>query len=278
VTEPGLGLAGRAIVVAGAGGGGIGTATCQFLAESGAVVVAVDRDPDRLAEVGAVVGGVGGRVLVMRADVGDEAQVERLVDDAVAQLGRIDGLVHVVGGLGASWQPLVDTTADDFDDVLRLNLGTAVVTTRLVARQLVAQGTGGAIVHIASLAGLTSMPFGVAYGAAKAGLLSLTRTAAVELGRHGVRVNAVAAGTVRTPAAAANASGRADDVDRWPQVPLGRRADPRDIASAVAFLLSDLAAFAVDGGSSAKPSYLDDDDLPVFVLDPELRQRLTGRT
>jgi NAD(P)-dependent dehydrogenase (short-subunit alcohol dehydrogenase family) len=125
------------------------------------------------------------------------------------------------------------------------------------------------------------MPFGVPYAAAKAGLLALMRTAALELGGAGVRVNAVAAGTVRTAKNRAS-SPAVDTPEERAVLPLGRRGQPVDIAGAVLYLLSDLAGFVtghtlvVDGGSSARPSYLDADNLPVFVHDEALRNRLLG--
>jgi NAD(P)-dependent dehydrogenase (short-subunit alcohol dehydrogenase family) len=140
----------------------------------------------------------------------------------------------------------------------------------------------GSIVHIASIAGLDAMPFGAGYSAGKAAMMSLVRTEAVELGARGIRVNAVACGTIRTPRSDTHAAGDADtDLERA-TIPLGRRGRPEDIAGAVLFLLSDLAAFVsghvlvADGASSVKPSYLDADNLPLFVHDDALRDRLRG--
>ena len=124
------------------------------------------------------------------------------------------------------------------------------------------------------------MPFGAAYGAGKAGMMALMRTEAVELGARGIRVNAVACGTIRTPRSDEHAADVADTDAERDAIPLNRRGLPDDIAGAVLFLLSDLAAFVsghvlvVDGASSVKPSYLDADNLPVFVHDDSLRSRL----
>ena len=141
---------------------------------------------------------------------------------------------------------------------------------------MIASRTKGSIVHIASIAALGALPYGAAYAVAKAGMLALMRTQAVEWGPRGVRVNAIAPGSVATP----GADTYSPDASADHRVPLRRRAEPDDIASAALYLLSDLSSFVtghtltVDGGASVRPAYLDDTDLPVFVQDSGLRPRL----
>jgi NAD(P)-dependent dehydrogenase (short-subunit alcohol dehydrogenase family) len=266
-----ISLAGRTFVVAGAGGGGIGTAVAHTLRAAGARVVGLDIDPERLAMAEVDVASI--------ADVRDPSAVEMTLRD----VGPVDGLVYVAGGLRVDqWAPTERLALENFDDVVALNLRAALSTSQVVAAQLVDASKPGTIVYIASIAALQAMPYGAAYAVAKAGVLALTRTQAVEWGRAGIRVNAIAAGTTRTPKSESeNASNRPEDLAT---IPLGRRGDPSEVADAALFLCSDLASFVtghvlvVDGGASVKPSFVDDDNLPVFVRDPEMRARITGLT
>ncbi|ONH28696.1 SDR family NAD(P)-dependent oxidoreductase [Pseudofrankia asymbiotica] len=270
-----LRLDGRTIVVAGAGGGGIGTAVCTAAAELGANVVGLDAEAAALAAAEAAVPGPFHGVIV---DVRRKDEVDAAFADAIAAFGSVDGLVHVVGGQRPHhWQPADDFPLADLDDVLDLNLRSALLTSQAAARAMTTAGQGGSIVHIASVAAFFAAPYSLAYSAAKAALISLTRTTAAEWGPRDIRVNAVATGTIRTPHSRGNDTA---DQARDAVLALGRRGTPRELAGAVMFLLSDLAGFVtgqaltVDGGSTIRPSYLGPDNVPVFMEDGDLRRRL----
>ncbi len=274
-----LNLDGRGVIVVGAGGGGIGTAIAHMLAAEGAVVTAVDRDAGALDRLEKSIHELGGHCLPHLADAGNADQARQMVQSAVDSDAPLCGLVNVVGGLPIDrWQNLLDYPEDTFDIVIDANLKVALQTSRAFAREVSERGMGGSIVQIASIAALHGMPFGAAYAAAKAALLSLSRTMALEWGPLGIRVNAVAPGTIQVPR---NEGGEDLEQDRA-VLPLGRRGVPADIAGAVTFLLSDLSSrvtgqmLAVDGGVSIKPAYLDETGLPVFVRDAKLRRRLLG--
>lgn len=274
-----LGLDGRTVVVAGAGAGGIGEAVVSLLTSVGLRVVAIDHDRDRLQRTVEIVSSAGGTCRAIVADVCDEEQVKAAIAEIRDDGWVLHGLVHVVGGLPRDrWGAFADYPSKWFDEVLRTNLVSTVLTSQAVVRSLLEQGTGGSIVHIASLSGMAGSPYATPYGAAKAAVINLTMSLAVELGSAGIRVNAVAPGTIVT----SKSADPEDDAGRA-AIPLGRRGLPREIAGAVLFLLSDLATFvsgqvlAVDGGSSVKPSYLDETGIPVFLRDPVIRARITGR-
>jgi NAD(P)-dependent dehydrogenase (short-subunit alcohol dehydrogenase family) len=252
-----LRLDGRRIVVLGAGQG-IGAEAVRALASAGARVACVDIEDDRARAIAAEVDGVP-----VTGDMTRRADAEQAIARADAALEGVDGIVDIIGM--ARYALLVDLDDEEWDWHFDIVLRHAYLATQIGGRVLVARG-GGTIVAVASVSGITSAPRHAAYGAAKAGLMSLVRTAAVELGPSGVRVNAVAPGVVWTPRIS-QFLGEAGRSANAANTPLRRIADPADIAAAILFLSSDLSAFVtgqtlvVDGGVGAKFPYPMADDL-----------------
>lgn len=273
------GLDGRAVIVMGAGGGGIGTAIARHLGLAGATVVAVDIDPDKLSICTEALSEANIEHIGLVADGRDRDAVADVVERA-GSLAPLRGSVQVAGGM---WPPQWAPFASDdpaFDDVMALNFGSTVNTVRAVGRRLVAQGSGGSIVNIATTSALNGMPYGSAYAAAKAAVLSLTRSLAVEWGSRGIRVNAVAPGSIATPKSASTRSAGDTDRNDTDVIPMRRRGTSDDIARGVLFMMSDMSSYVtgqvlcIDGGTSVRPTYNDRDELPVFVHNEELRARL----
>ncbi|PZG14601.1 SDR family NAD(P)-dependent oxidoreductase [Nonomuraea aridisoli] len=234
------------VIVTGAAGG-IGRACALAAARAGAAVTLADRDPERLAAVAAE---IGPGALAVPADVTDEAQCVRLVEAAVERHGRIDGMVLSAGV--ARHVPLTEMTLREWQDMLAVHLTSAFLCLREAARAMTG---GGSVVCIASSAAAGLGPLHQAhYVAAKAGALGLVRAAARELGPAGIRVNAVSPGFTATPMN--DGLFTAEDVRRRELAsPLGRVANPEDVAAAVTYLLSDATAFTtgqtlhVNGGT-----------------------------
>ena len=229
---------------------GIGWATAQRLAADGVRVALLDLRAEvaaqRAAELGAAHTGIG-------CDVSDAASVAGAVAAVLQRWGRIDILVNNAG-IGEQAAPTVEQDIDAFDRVLAVHVRGTFLMSREVAKAMLAQGSG-AIVNIASIAGQAGIPQRNAYGAAKAGIGAMTRAMACEWARAGLRVNAVAPGYVRTALVdALEAKGALDTKAIQRRTPMGRLAQPAEIAEAIAFLASGKASFItgatlnVDGG------------------------------
>ena len=247
-----LELRGRRALVAGAGQG-MGRATALLLARLGAKLALLDEVAERAEAVALEARAFGVPAEVLVADVTDGEQAARAVDDCGHGLGGLDLLVNIVGG--ASWAPLLELEAGTWARDLRVNLEQHLWLGRAAARHMIAAG-GGSIVVVASVSGLFSAAGHGAYGAAKAGLLALVKTMAEEWWPHGIRVNAVVPGAVRTPRIeAAWASGA---IRRPAADVVERMALPEDVAGAIAFLSSSLArritgqSLVIDGGTTTR--------------------------
>ncbi len=246
------GLTGKAVLVSG-GSSGIGRATVRRFLEEGSRVVFCGIDAD---EVQDVVGELAplGSVDGLACDVSVEDDVARLVTEAERVLGAIDVLINNAGI--ARKDPFLDIRPEQWDRVLQVNLRGMFLVAQAVARHLVAQG-GGVIVNMASTNALGGEEELAHYNASKGGVLQLTRTMAVELGRHGVRVNCLCPGFIRTPLNDAISDEAFMQAYERDKIPLGRAGTPEEVAAAYAFLASDDASFihgealVIDGGQLA---------------------------
>jgi NAD(P)-dependent dehydrogenase (short-subunit alcohol dehydrogenase family) len=235
-------LQGRTAIITGAAGG-IGSGVARAFAAQKISVALWDIQQEPLAALQAELAGAGVAVTSRVVDVADAAAVDAATRDAEQALGGIDLLVNVAGGNAGTRPSLVDDIpAGDWDKVIGANLSSAFHCIHACTEPMRRRG-GGAVVNVASLASITmSLHFGASYTAAKAGLLGLTRHAAMDLSRFGIRVNAVLPGPVITEVMRAHASKSAliDTIPR--QVPLGRWVEVEDVANAILFFCSGASA------------------------------------
>ena len=249
------------VVVITGGGGGIGRAAALRFVSEGARVVLVDVAPAGLQESAAAVKRAGGEALTVEADVTRAAEVQRYVAAAVKRFGGIDCFVNNAGILG-DVAPLTEYPEEVFDRVIAVNLKGVWLGLRYVVPAIRQRG-GGAIVNTASIAGLRGSPNLVAYTASKHAVVGITRTAALELARHGIRVNAICPAPIETAMAQALHVGfnaRDEDAARRrfeTTIPMRRYGTPTEVAELVVFLCGPGASFingglyTVDGGAMA---------------------------
>lgn len=245
-------LNGKNALVTGAATG-IGFAIARLLAERGARVVLNDVDLDAARAAAA---SIGPRHLAIQADVSNEGEVGRMVDEAAMVFGGVDILVNNAG-VGGGAVPTLAQSLAVFERTLAIHVNGTFLVSKAVAARM-AQNGGGSIVNLGSIAGQVGVPVRTAYSVAKAGVAMMTRVLACEWAGLGIRVNAVAPGYVRTRLVAKLiADGRLDPARIRVRTPLGRMAEPEEIARIVAFLASDEASYVtgavvpVDGGYSA---------------------------
>jgi 3-oxoacyl-[acyl-carrier protein] reductase len=230
---------GRSIIVTGAGQG-MGRAITERFARDGGSVLAVDVNGDTVAAVAEALSAEGHRVVPLQVNVTDPAQVTAMVARAVAEFGGVDVLVNNAGILRST--KITAITPDEWDLVMAVNVKGLFLCSQAVHDEMVKRG-GGRIVHMASLAGrATSTLGGAHYTTSKAAVLGLMRHMAREWARDGITSNAVSPGMVDTPMARAGTSD-ARMAEIVSSIPLGRLAEPEEVASLVCFLASDEAAY-----------------------------------
>ena len=244
-----FGLAGRVCIVTG-GAQGIGEACIRRFAREGAQVVIADIDDGRGTTLAAELGGLYGY-----CDVGDKAQVNALVAQTLKAYGRIDVLVNNAGIFKAA--DFLDMSEEDFDAVLRVNLKGSFLMGQAVAREMAKAGKGS-IVNMSSVNAVLAIPTIASYNVSKGGINQLTRVMALSLADRGIRVNAVAPGTIATELAARAVLTSIEATARiMSRTPMRRLGEPSEIADTVAFLASDAASYitgeivVVDGGRMA---------------------------
>lgn len=247
-----MGLQGKVAIVTG-GNSGIGKAIVLEMARQGALV-AIDYvvHPEATEELEQQVKALGERAIGVKADVSKVEDLQKLIDAATIKFGRLDIMVNNAGI--ETRNSILDTEENTYDRVLAINLKSAFFGTQLAAKQMIAQGGGGRIINISSIHEDWPMPGNTAYCVSKGGMRMLTRTSAVELAPHNIRVAAVAPGAVATAINVPTLKDPEKMKKLDASIPLGRMASPEEIAKVVAFLASDDASYltattvTVDGG------------------------------
>ncbi len=260
-------LTGRVAVVTG-GGAGIGRGIAAGLASFGAAVAIWERDPQTCTEAAEAIGALG-----IPTDVRDSGEVDAALRRTIAELGTPTILVNNAGGVFFS--PLLDTTENGWDALYKANLRHALLCTQRFARQLVSAGLRGSVISLTSIEGVRAAPGYAAYAAAKAGVINYTKTAALELAPHGIRVNAIAPDITLTEGLA-QLSGERAVTGMNNIVPLGRPGHVDEIASAAVFLASDMSGYLtgqtlhVDGGTHAASGWYHDPQTGDYRLGPSI--------
>ena len=245
-------LEGKTLIVTG-GNSGIGEAIVLAAAAEGAnVVIDYVANPDETTSLIDKITSAGGHAVGVDADVSKPSDIHKMIEAAVSSFGRLDVIINNAGV--ETRTSILDTDEKQYDHVMNINLKSAFFGTQFAAKQFIKQGGGGLIINISSVHEEWPMPGNIAYCVSKGGTRMLTRTAGVELGSHGVRIVNVAPGAVATPINASTMEDPAKLKELNASIPLGRMAQPSEIADTVVFLASDKAGYMtsttvfVDGG------------------------------
>jgi NAD(P)-dependent dehydrogenase (short-subunit alcohol dehydrogenase family) len=274
-----LQLDGRIVVVSGAGGGSLGTTVTHMAARAGATVIGVSRDRSNLDQHLGPLIAEGLSIVPLAADVETDEGVAAVMDCVRSTRGDLHGLVTVVGGgPPPTWGPSTRVSRGNWDALFSKNLDSMFFISQAFAGELQAQGRPGSLVAISSITGLGAMPYNIGYGAAKAAVLAVVRTMALEFVAANIRVNAVAPGAMVAPSSLLPPD---PDLERR-AIPMGRKGDLEEIAGTVLFLLSDMSTYmtgqclTVDGGISLKWSHLAEDNTPILVTHQDFLRAMKG--
>jgi NAD(P)-dependent dehydrogenase (short-subunit alcohol dehydrogenase family) len=254
------------VAVVTGGGGGIGRGVARALAAFGASVAVWERDAETAASAAKEVGGLG-----LTTDVRESGEVDGALARTVAELGPVSILVNNAGGVFSA--PLLETSEKGWDALYRANLKHVMLCTQRVAQTMVESGTKGSVISVTSIEGVRAAPGYAAYAAAKAGVISFTKTAALELAPYGIRVNALAPDITLTEGMAAVAPAGAE-ARFGLTIPMGRPGHVDEMAGAAVFLAGSLSSYVtgqtihVDGGTQASSGWYHHPEDGSYVLGP----------
>lgn len=241
------------------GTSGIGRDTAILFAKTGAKVVVAGRREKEGQEVVDAIHGAGGEALFVKTDVAKTTDVQALVQRTVQKFGRLD-VAFNNAGIEGNWIPIAEQSEEDWDRTIDINVKGVWLCLKYEIQQMLKQRTGGAIVNMSSVAGFIGAAGAATYCASKHAVLGLTKSAALEMGRNGIRVNAICPGIIETPMGERIFG--APEINKWALTfyPVGRFGKPMEIAEAVLWMCSDRASFmtgqslVLDGGFLSGPN------------------------